>query len=85
MVQVAEMLLAHGADANACWTDPNEGAGNRETPIYGAAGVANNRALTKVPIDAGADPNDGETAYHSAEHDGVACVDPRGSRFGGSP
>ncbi|MCZ6507031.1 MAG: ankyrin repeat domain-containing protein [Acidobacteria bacterium] len=26
-------------------------------------------------LDAGADPNDGETPYHSVEHDGVPCLD----------
>ena len=75
MVEVARLLLEHGADPNAYWTDPKEGEGSRKTPIYGAAGVANNRALTQVLLDAGADPNDGETPYHAAEHDGVPCVD----------
>lgn len=74
MVEAARLLLAHGADPNAYWTDPNEAEGNRETPIYGAAGVANNLALTELLLDAGADPNDGETPYHAVEHEGVPCL-----------
>jgi ankyrin repeat protein len=55
--------------------DPAEGQGNRETPIYGAAGIANDVDLARLLIDAGADPNDGETAYHFVEHRGAPCAD----------
>ncbi len=75
MLEVARLLLAHGADPDACWIDPDEGEGNRETALYGAAGVANQVELARLLIDAGADPNDGETAYHMVEHDGVPCAD----------
>ena len=75
LVDIARLLLDAGADPNAYWIDPNEGEGNRETCVYGAAGVANNRELTALLLDAGADPNDGETPYHSIEHDGVPCLD----------
>ncbi len=75
MVEIARMLLHHGADPNACWIDPQEAKGSKETPLYGAAGVANNAELAGVLIDAGADPNDGETAYHMVEHDGVPCAE----------
>jgi ankyrin repeat protein len=38
-----------------------------ECALYGAAGVAHHPELTKLLVDRGADPNDGEVAYHSPE------------------
>jgi len=75
MVEIAKLLLDYGADPNAYWIDPQEATGNKETPLYGAAGVANNAELARLLIDGGADPNDGETAYHMVEHDGVPCAE----------
>ncbi len=74
MVEIASLLLANDADPNAYWIDANEGAGNRESALYGAAGVANNVELTRLLIEAGADPNDGETPYHMVEHEAVPCA-----------
>ena len=71
MVEIAGLLLDAGADPNDHWIDGNEAEGNRETPLYGAAGIANRPDLAGLLMDAGADPNDGETAYHMVEHDGV--------------
>lgn len=38
-----------------------------ETPLYGAAGLAQHAALTKLLLSRGADPNDEEAVYHSPE------------------
>jgi hypothetical protein len=38
-----------------------------ECALYGAAGVAHHPELTGLLLDRGADPNDGEVAYHSSE------------------
>ena len=38
-----------------------------ESALYGAAGVAHNAALTRLLLERGADPNDGEVVYHSPE------------------
>jgi ankyrin repeat protein len=68
-------LLAAGAD-------PNQRIGNRWPPasldepgddvplsaLYGAAGRNHDSELTKLLLDAGADPNDGESLYHSLEN-----------------
>jgi ankyrin repeat protein len=35
--------------------------------LYGAAGVAHDAALTRALLEAGADPNDGESLYHGTE------------------
>lgn len=62
----AAALLDAGADPNTgFWTDPPHP--ERETALYGAAGVAHHAALTRLLVERGADPNDEEACYHSPE------------------
>ena len=70
----ASFLLAAGAS-------PGQSVGNRWPPasleapsaterlsaLYGAAGKAFDLELTRLLLEAGADPNDGESLYHSLE------------------
>ena len=65
-LKAAEALLEAGADPNTgFWT---KGAYPEfETALYGAAGVAHNAELTRLLLNHGADPNDGEAVYHSPE------------------
>lgn len=65
----AKLLLEHGANANDFFPE-SAASPNRETVLYGAAGIANSPAVTRVLLDAGAfvtDPPDGETLYHVSE------------------
>ena len=69
-VQLARDLLARGADPNATFTNEY----GVMTAIYGAAGVVHDPALTALLLEAGADPNDGESLYHCAEAPDTACL-----------
>lgn len=73
-LEAATILLDAGADPNAgFWTSGT--FPEFETPLYGAAGVAHNAALTRLLLARGADPNDGEAAYHSPEdYDNAAMM-----------
>ena len=62
----ATALLDAGADPNSGFWTTGQHA-ERETALYGAAGVAHNEALTGLLLARGADPNDVEAVYHSPE------------------
>jgi ankyrin repeat protein len=68
LVGTALFLLEHGASANTgFYSQDHEPDPCLETAIYGAAGVAGHAGLTRLLLEHGADPNDGETAYHVPE------------------
>ena len=86
-VDLARALLARGAD-------PNLYVANGEfqiSALYGAAGVVRDPELTRVLLEAGADPNGepyfGDALYHSTEAESPECLrvlleygaEPRGS------
>ena len=65
-LRAARALLDAGADPNTgFWTTGKHP--ERETALYGAAGVAHHTELTKLLLERGADPNDIEAVYHSPE------------------
>ncbi len=72
--RIAQVLLENGADANAYWI-------HRDWPesplpaLYGATGVNDYPRLARVLLEAGANPNDGESRYHAAEHNHVASLE----------
>ncbi|MBM3728301.1 MAG: hypothetical protein FJW40_23105 [Acidobacteria bacterium] len=57
-------LLDQGADPNTAWLHPS---GSRLSALYGAAGITHNARITRLLLEAGANPNDGESLYHSLE------------------
>ncbi len=84
MLEIAQMLLDHGADVNDGYAPQGD---HKLSALYGALGHANNMVLAQWLLDNGADPNDGESLYHATElghHDGVkmlikAGANPRGT------
>jgi hypothetical protein len=69
-VRTARILLDAGASANTGWIEMIDHPTPRpivENAIYGAAAIARHPELTRLLLEYGADPNDGETAYHLPE------------------
>ena len=67
---LARELLERGADPNAFFVNEY---GNMSA-LYGAAGVRYDPELTRALLEAGANPNDGESLYHSTEAESPECV-----------
>jgi ankyrin repeat protein len=65
-LRAAIALLDAGADPNSGFWTTGEYP-EFETALYGAAGVAHHPELTRLLIERGANPNDGEAVYHSPE------------------
>jgi ankyrin repeat protein len=88
----ARFLLSAGADPNQRiglrWPPASVSAPDDNQPLsalYGAAGKNHDLELTKILLEAGADPNDGESLYHSLEN--FTCTRlllENGARIGGS-
>ncbi len=69
-VRAAKALLDAGASANTGFYETNHQPHPEwESALYGAAGVAHHPELTRLLLERGADPNDGEVAYHTPETD----------------
>ncbi|WP_434480357.1 ankyrin repeat domain-containing protein [Gemmatimonas sp.] len=77
-VETARLLLAAGASPNTGVVDSSHTPSpQRESVLYGAAGVAFCAPLVELLVAFGADPNDDEVPYHAAEqyaHDVVAAL-----------
>ncbi|AMJ59061.1 ankyrin repeat domain-containing protein [Bosea sp. PAMC 26642] len=69
----ARLLIAHGADVDGRWTDPRF-PDNPLSVLYGAAGRTHHAGMTRLLLDAGADPNDNESLYHSVESEDLSCT-----------
>lgn len=64
----ARALLEAGADANTGWFEnDHQPTPEWESALYGACGLAHHPEVTRLLLDHGADPNDGETTYHAPE------------------
>ncbi len=67
---LARELLARGADPNGFFLNEH----GRMSALYGAAGVKHDPELTRALLEAGADPDDGESLYHAAYAERPDCV-----------
>jgi hypothetical protein len=77
----AAFLIAAGADVNqriySRWPPGSLSSPDQRYPLstlYGAAGTNRDAAMTKLLLEAGADPNDGESLYHSLENPDCTCL-----------
>jgi ankyrin repeat protein len=66
----ARELLERGADPDATFTNEY----GEMSALYGAAGRAHDPELTRVLLEAGANPDDGESVYHSTEAESPECL-----------
>lgn len=67
-VRAAEALLDAGASADTGFYEmSHQPEPEFECALYGAAGVAHHADLARLLVARGADPNDGEVAYHTPE------------------
>ena len=78
-IAARQLLIAAGADVNqhihSRWPPGSLSEPDQRYPLstlYGAAGSNHDPALTRLLLDAGANPNDGESLYHSLEN--PACT-----------
>ena len=67
---LARELLERGADPNAFFVNEY---GNMSA-LYGAAGIRHDPELTRALLEAGANPDDGESLYHATEAESPECV-----------
>jgi ankyrin repeat protein len=73
LIETARLLLERGADPSASFTPP-ELKDNPLSCLYGATGLNNNPQLALLLLEAGANPNDNESLYHSTEHADLECA-----------
>jgi ankyrin repeat protein len=69
--RVIELLLDAGADVD----EVHHNEYGAMSVLYGAAGVAHDLETTRLLLDRGADPDDGESVYHAVEADDTACLE----------
>jgi ankyrin repeat protein len=68
---VVRLLLDAGADVD----EVHHNEYGAMSVLYGAAGVAHDLETTRLLLDRGANPDDGESVYHSVEADDTACLE----------
>ena len=70
VLETIRLLLARGADPN----EVHHNEFGAMSVLYGAAGVAHNPDATRLLLEHGANPDDGESVYHACEADDTTCL-----------
>jgi ankyrin repeat protein len=73
LTEIVRILLRNGADPNTRLVPENP----QDSPLsclYASSGLNSNPEMTQLLLDAGANPNDGESLYHSIEHGDLVCM-----------
>ena len=73
LLACAKLLLDSGARVDSAWINPAWPDGS-QSALYGAAGFTHNVAMTTLLLDAGANPDDNESLYHSVESRDSTCT-----------
>jgi ankyrin repeat protein len=71
--RIVKLLLAHGADPNS--SAPRDEGDGRLSALYGCCRQTGNPVVAKLLLDAGANPDDGESLYHSSELQDTTCLE----------
>jgi ankyrin repeat protein len=69
-VELLRQLLARGADPDASY----ENEYGTMSALYGAAGIVHHPGMTRALLEAGADPDDGESVYHAVAAQSTDCL-----------
>jgi len=72
MLEVARLLLDAGASPDT--TNGRPPRRGFQSALSGAAGSANNPAITRLLLERGADPDDDESVYHAVQHRDHECL-----------
>ncbi len=73
LLNSASLLLQLGADVNSYWTNPKF-PDSPLSALYGAAGRTHHAGMLRLLLDAGANPDDNESLYHSVESRESTCT-----------
>jgi len=71
--RIVKLLLAHGADPNS--SVPQDEGDRRLSALYGCCRQTGNAPVAKLLLDAGANPDDGESLYHASELRDTTCLE----------
>lgn len=73
-LRCAALLLDHGAGANTHVLFEPGDLESKRSVLYDAC-MSDNVPVVELLLEGGADPNDGESIYHSAQYDRRACLE----------
>ena len=73
LLTCARLLLEHRANVDCTWINA-EFPDSPLSALFGAAGHTHNVPMTKLLLNAGANPNDNESLYHSVESPDPTCT-----------